>query len=188
MRRSSRARNQAERSDAYFIETSIGTRRSTRAQQKNPLNSSKIDANTEFVTCKREIEETGHAQNYSDGEEEVTKALKKEKETVAAKPKPEPKKIEILDDAKLNDMRMLFGMSEEEIKAIVDKQNVMLEEIKKEQEKEKEEQLKAEHAASVDIVEVKEVIQIKEDPVQVSQIEIKIEDTVMVEQFAAEEI
>lgn len=50
--------------------------------------------------------------------------------------KPEPKKIEILNDAQLNDMKLLFGMSDDEIKAIVDKQNALLEEIKKEQEKE----------------------------------------------------
>jgi len=50
--------------------------------------------------------------------------------------KPEPKKIEILNDVQLNDMKLLFGMSDDEIKAIVDKQNALLEEIKKEQEKE----------------------------------------------------
>jgi len=50
--------------------------------------------------------------------------------------KPEPKKIEILNDVQLNDMKLLFGMSDDEIKAIVAKQNALLEEIKKEQEKE----------------------------------------------------
>jgi hypothetical protein len=120
VRRSSRASRAPVNYDEEKLITVEYVPRVTRSKiAKNPLMGNKNEARSEFVKkLGNTLVDKGANKNNSDDENEIEidNQLQKEKE----------KKIEIFDDAKLQDMKLLFGMPEEEIKAIKEKQEAEL--------------------------------------------------------------
>ena len=96
---------------------------------KNPLQTQKFEAQTEIIRNNaKNIENANEKMNYSDDEDDkqMKSQLQKEQNQVKEKKKPEP---EFYTEQQLDDMRLLFGMPEEEIQNIIEKQNKLKEEI-----------------------------------------------------------